>query len=368
MIVDARPATAFVLPRWIAWLFAWSAVAAFIGGVLTGIAQQGLANIPGALVDQLPWIAIIALALTAARMAAAGGTALALAAATVTAATAGPALVSALLRFDWVLDDNSPRFTDVEDATAEYASAISIAGSIIIMVAATMALVALVIAIARLSAIPLTAIARTPFRIEVLGSLIAMALASLAQFASVQADLSFEDLGISTVVRWLSWIVPLLVLLTLSLRWPGFQSIWIVGALALTFIALPAVSGVLGNVDLDLALNAFMALPVAIVALIVVWWNAVPQPARRSPGGIEPSWALEPWSGVAFVLAFVPLFVLPAIVLGHIAYERIEALGSTQRGRLIAASAILLAFINATAAALFAAGALGSVGSLLEGF
>lgn len=369
MLTDTNSSVTTIVPRWVSVLLAWSAVVGIVGGLITSVSQYGLEHLWVAWASVLPWIAILVLSAIAARMAVSRGTPLALAAVTVAAIGVGPAVVSAVFWFDQAAKEESPRVVSFDDATAPYARELSMAGSALAIIAGIAVFAAVVAVLLRLAAVPMATIARTPFRIEVLGALVALFLAAVAQVVASGVTSWSSETSTWFWVDWLSWLVPLMLLLSLALRQSGPSSLWVVGALLYAVFVQPIVVAVVGGDGLGLQWpgTAYLGLPALVLALIVVVWNATPQPPRRSSRGVDVAAPLEPWAGTALVLSFVPLLAIPAVVLGHISYERIESGGSTHRGRLIAATAILLAFINLTLVVLFFAGALGSVSSLIEG-
>ena len=198
-----------------------------------------------------------------------------------------------------------------------------------------------------------------------------------------------RDMSATFWVGWISWFVPVTLTLALGLRRSGLGSMWVAAAALFVFVLEPIVR--------TLALNAFeglgwagelsgwmqssgllasrsaapiettqaIMLPVLAIAAIVLLWNSTPQQAPRAEGRYELAAPLEPWAATALVLSFVPILSVPAIVLGHVSYERIAALGVAYRGRMIAATAIILGILNLTIVFLFFAGALQSVTTLV---
>lgn len=369
MLADSRPSATTIVPRWISVVLAWSAVVGIVGALVTGVSDSGLGGLWAAGASVLPWIVILVLGVIAARMTVSRGTPLALAAVTVATLAVGPAVVSAVFWFDRAVKEDVPREVLFDDATAPYAHELSMIGAALTIIAGILVFAVVVAVLLRLSALPLSQIARTPFRIEVLGALVALFLAAVAQMVAVGANSMALDMNTWFWVDWLSWLVPLMLLLALALRQSGPSSLWVAGALLYAVFVQPVVVALVGGTGLGLRLpeSAYLGVPALVLALIVVVWNATPQPPSRSARGVDVAAPLEPWAGAALVLSFLPVLAIPAVVLGHISYERIESGGSPHRGRLIAATAILLAFINLTLVVLFFAGALGSASSLIEG-
>lgn len=366
-MTDDRAPSSALLPTWAAGLLAWGAGLALPGSVLMSVALLGTSDIAGHLIDELPWIVVLVLAVVGWAMGARRGTPITAAAAVLGAFIAGPLVVRAVLWLDLGFDEErSGLFLD-QELGSDVARPLAIAGGAVSLIAALLAVAGLVIAIRRFASVPVGATARSPFRIEAIGAVIVLVIAAVAQLATEVSGIG--DLDAQAWVTWLSWLVPLALLLSLGLRRPGALSLWIIGGLLIAVVVEPLVQVFIDRPGApSLGTAAFLAAPSLLLALVIVWWNATMQPERRSPGNSVVTAPLEPWAGVAFVLSCVPVLFLPAIVLGHISYERIEASGTAYRGRILAAAAILLSFISLALVALFATGSLSTARDFLGGF
>lgn len=364
--VDRGPSAA-LLPTWAAGLIAWGAGLAVPGWVLTLVAVLGTGDIVGSVIDQLAWIVVLALAVTGWALGARRGTPLTAAAAVLAAFVAGPLAVRAVLWLDAAFDEERAALLLDPGLGIDVARPLAIAGAATSAIGALLAIAGIVIAIRRFASVPVGVTARSPFRIEAIGAVIVIVIAAIAQLATEVSGIG--DLDAQAWVSWLSWLVPLTLLLSLGPRRPGSLSLWIVGGLLIAVIAEPVIQAILDRPGApSLGTAAFLAAPSLLLAVVIAWWNATVQPERRSPGTSVATAPLEPWAGVAFVLSCVPVLFLPAIVLGHVSYERIEASGTAYRGRILAAAAILLSFVNLALVALFVTGSLGTARDFLGGF
>ena len=190
------------------------------------------------------------------------------------------------------------------------------------------------------------ALPRSPFRVE--------ALVLIGAFAVVALVQGVGDLvsGADSVAWIVAFIVPVSLTLALSLRRSGWGSIWIAGLLSL--LVVDDVVRLLLASELDFYRFTPMSQGWAnllLIALIIVvlLWNSV-RPATRTSatdGTLESP--LDPWSAGAFVLAFVPLLSIPAVVLGHLSYEQTMGTSAMARSRLLAGAAIVIGMVNVIA-------------------
>lgn len=342
------PATPYAVPRWTSVLATASAVL-----VIVALLTRAITGADVAWADALPWVVVLALAIPALVLVRVRATPFAMAAATVLAFIAGPQLITGALGFTF-----SAR-TPAEDWVADVAQPAAIAWNALDVVAGLLAVLAVIVIIVRVGSATAGRIPRTPFRVEVIGALVLLGCAAVVQLAGSSVDMPWL-----TVVVWVSRFVPLLLLLALALRVPGAASLAIVGALLLSIV----MDVVVNASPIGQGPEVIVLLGAALVlAIIVIWWNATPQPTRRTERPWDTSAPLEPWAGVALVLSFVPLFFIAAVVLGHLAYERIEGRDSRYRGRVIAASAIVFSFTNLAAIVLVVTGSLSALSTLAEG-
>jgi hypothetical protein len=198
----------------------------------------------------------------------------------------------------------------------------------------------------RWSALATSEVPRSPFRVEVLVLIAAFAIVALVQSPRGPAA------GFDAVVGVLAFVVPVTLTLALSLRRRGPGSVWIAGLLA--FVVLVDLARLLLGSDADFWGLSPMSqgwADLLLIALVVVLllWNSVR--IGSASGVVYPQTAthLDPWSGVAFILAFVPLLSVPAVVLGHFAYEHTMGSAVSARARSLAGSAIVIGMVNAIA-------------------
>ncbi len=164
----------------------------------------------------------------------------------------------------------------------------------------------------------------------------------LAVFLSVGMSQTVSSVG-SHAAAWAvsSIIVPAVLIMTL--REPGEQSLGLAVGLAITTAVFPLLD-LLSNGDgaeaFDVARVSLTTLPIGVLLiLVIVLWN-LRSTAVASDAVATPRQVLDTWAGAAFIMSFVPILAIPAIVIGHITYERLKFSGA--QGRLIAASAIVL--------------------------
>jgi hypothetical protein len=391
MLNSIRDSQSLVVPRRIGVLIVWGAVIGLLGTLASDIAGFGLANLRVTWLDLVPWVVLVAMGGVAALASIRWGSALIEGAALLASAFVGPSFVIAIVDFNWALNVSGDSFTLVafDDPTEAFSRILRIIGGCLVVFAGIMVLTAVAAVLLRQARVRPDQTPKTPFRLEALGATMAFAAVAIVTVLAVGAGSFPRDESVVFWVGWISWFVPVTLSLALGLRRSGLGSMWVAAAALFVFVLEPIVR----TLTLD-ALDGFgwvgdlsgwmqpswllasrstapiettqaIILPVLAIAAIVLLWNSTPQQAPRTEGRHELAAPLEPWAGAALVLAFVPILSVPAIVLGHVSYERIASLGVAFRGRMIAATAIILGILNLTFLLLFFAGALQSVTALI---
>ncbi|CAB4925479.1 MAG: hypothetical protein F2836_02170 [Actinobacteria bacterium] len=391
MLNSIRDSQSLVVPRRVGVLIVWGAVIGLLGTLTSDIAGFGLVNLRVTWLDLVPWVALVAMGAIAALASIRWGSALIEGAALLASAFVGPSLVISIVELDWALKSSGDSLTLVafDDPTEAFSRVLQIIGGCLVIVSGIAVLAAVAAVLLRQARVRPDQIPKTPFRLEALGATLAFATVAIVTVLAVGAGSFPRDMSATFWVGWISWFVPVTLALALGLRRSGLGSMWVAAAALFVFVLEPIVR--------TLALNAFeglgwvgdmsgwmqpswllasrsaapiettqaIMLPVLAIAAIVLLWNSTPQQAPRAEGRYELAAPLEPWAATALVLSFVPILSVPAIVLGHVSYERIAALGVAYRGRMIAATAIILGILNLTIVFLFFAGALQSVTTLV---
>lgn len=379
--------------RYLRWVGTLAVVAGFLGAagtILVSIGYFGTDGIRDLWFLLLPWVAVITFGFLARFLTGARSTGASIALAVIGASLAGPALLSAAARLRWL---NNPELwpapsqgpTDISTSTAEWLLA---AGLSVIVIAAILLGITVWIPVARVATIPGSRVARTPYRIEVLAVLYAMILVAFA-FAPSSWSTAGTYSSLTQAALVLSWLIPLTLVLGISLRTSGIGSIWAVTGLGVVVLVEPAFR-LIGlavwsslnwtsasewwYLDQGLAFGSglivtlaspWLILPTLALIVVVLLWNSQPAPVDGPYCRSTPTSApLDAWSGVAFVLAFIPLIAFPALILGHISYERITSSDKPLRGRLLAATAITLGTLNVFVLLVVGRGSIDSIGDL----
>jgi len=182
---------------------------------------------------------------------------------------------------------------------------------------------------------------RSPFRVEVL-----VLVGAFAVLVGLQGVMDLIPGRVNTA--WvLAFVVPVTVSLAFALRRSGWGSVWVAGALAA--VVFVDVVRLLGHSESQgwstSSLGWADVLLVPLIAVLMLW-NASKRPPVVQVDGREMAEPLHSWAGVAFILAFVPLLSIPAIIIGHVAYEQVVASSRISRGRIFAAAAIVIGLLN----------------------
>lgn len=159
----------------------------------------------------------------------------------------------------------------------------------------------------------------------------------------------------------LSWAVPVLVLLALFVRHGGAIAI---GAAVGAFVGGWLFSLVdtiifwinygtdfvqvtdVASFRLD-SMPQYAIIPVVLLVVVTIWWAMT-----RGVGGnptLNLSTSASPINGtsvVAFCLAWIPLTAIPALILGHMAFDQIADGADPQRGIGLARWAIFVSYIS----------------------
>lgn len=193
-----------------------------------------------------------------------------------------------------------------------------------------------------------------------------------ANFEPLDPFAAFESGDLWVLTRTIVWLLPITLWLAFTCRRGGALA---VGATAGAFTAVALIpwsmdrlaellggprSGFAfeGSVDpvgvvsgyeaFDvLGTSPLVIIPSAVLLLVTLWWAlshhaSVERSRVTAPAG-------SPVSGLAvlaFVLAWIPLTCLPAIVLGHMAYDQVTTSEVPQRGIGLARWSIVLAYLT----------------------
>ena len=378
-VVDPRR---FAHVRWVGTLAVVAGFVAITGTVMVSIGYFGTGSVRSVWLELLPWIVIILFGFLARFLRGQRATGAAIGLAVIGVLVAGPSIIGNLARLRWLNDADlwpvaAGTPTDISPTTAEWLLAV---GLLLIVIASIMVAISSWIPVSRSALIPGIRIPRSPYRIEVLALLFVFVIVAVATASDAWSSFGTYSTFTKTALL-LSWLIPLTLVLGFTLRSSGMGSLWAVAALGIAVIAEPAARSLALSVWSGLGwtnaedwwyqeqawamgrglapglASATLILPVIVLIAVVILWNAQPAaidgPYVRTTPASAP---LDPWAGVAFVLAFIPLIALPALILGHISYERIAASDRPVRGRVLAATAITIGIVSVTALALFITG------------
>lgn len=369
--------------RWTGTLAVVGGAFGLVGTLTISVGYFGTGSLRGAWLLALPWLVIMVFGFLVRFLRGARSAGASLGLAVLGAVVVGPVFVSAAGRLRWIDDPGlwpTPIgfSTNVSDSAAEW---LLRGGLVLVVIAAFLVGISCWIPVARTTTIPGSQMPRSPYRIEVLALVFVLVLVALSTSTS---DLTFFGTyaSVAQLAILLSWIVPLSLVLGLSLRSNGLGSLWVAAGLGIAVVAEPVVRSIglavfsglnwtdaadswyqesvfaVGNGLISTAANGWIILPSIVIIVVIALWNAsgslVEGPSSRETPISAP---LDPWAGTAFVLAFIPLISVPALALGHISYERVVASDKPLRGRVLAATAIVLSLFNIAAVVLIATGA-----------
>jgi hypothetical protein len=370
---ESRRSTWTRSSRWVGVLAMVAAGMGIVGSLVKSFEFFGATELRVTWLDTLPWIIVLILGVCVHFLRGRGSTASAYGLVTFSAVIAGPTLLVSLAELRQV----------------KFESLLTV-GLLLSIVAAVLLIIGIWTVVAKAASIGVIDIPKSPFRVEVLAIILVFVLVAL--LVPESSFMGFTQI-FGEYAQWaylLSWVVPLALVLTFTLRSPGLGSVWVIAALAIAFVIEPLVRTVVllifsaldwvnelgkwlqptglaaGRESIPLFASAWLVIPVIVLCLVVLLWNANPSPVTAHVVERSPSAQIDPWAGTAFILSYVPLISFPAIVLGHISYERIVADGERHRGRVLAAAAIFFGVLNIALIALFVGGALDAVSNLLD--
>lgn len=359
--------------RWTGTLAITAGVLAVVAIDVTSLAYLGLAGFWASWINTLPWVGVILFGLGVRYLSGVRSAAASLGLAVLGAVLVGPTVLAAGARLKWwqnaeVWPSPSPisgsaRFPE------DLANALIGVGSGLLIVASVLVAVAAWIPVSRVVRIPGSSLPQTPFRIE---SLTIIFLIFIVGTASANFEWSFVGAyaQVTTYALLFSWLIPLTVVLSLSLRSSGLGSVGVIVGLVTVFILEPLLRrlslafyegsdllsatswwyqepGVSADSGMTpLAVGQGIAVPVVFLTLLVLLWNSQTPPdvpASKSPTTYAAP--IEPWAGVSVILAAIPPFSIAAVVLAHMSYERVLASQEAFRGRILAAFAIVLGML-----------------------
>jgi len=362
------------------------------GMLIAAVGRFGLVNLRTTWLEIPPWMVVMAFAICVRVLPGRKSTASSFGLAVFSATFVGPLLVATLLNLRWSGDsvDLGIPFIPFRDVTSDQSDTYTTVGLLLALIAGLLLVVVIGVVVARALSYQVGEIPKSPFRIEVLSLILILFIVALVFSSNTDLGMGGVIGALPGPVLLLSWSVPLTLVLAFTLRSSGQGSIWAVVGLAIAFVIEPVFRVLLltvlnsfgwaDGIDewiLPTALSmsrgasptlasAWLIIPVTFLCVVVLLWNTQPSPSSRAPIERSASAPIDAWAGTAFVLSFVPLVSLPAIVLGHVSYDRIVADGERQRGRVLAAAAIFLGILNVASILLVSAGALGMVSNLLD--
>jgi len=393
IVADISTAGRFVRLRWTGSVAVVGGALGTAGTITVSVGYFGIESIRGSWLSVLPWLVVITFGLLIRflRGPRSGGASMGLA--VVGSFLIGPAFVASAARLRWI---NDPAIWPSPSAPpsgipASVAEWLAIGGLVAILLASLLVGISSWVPIARASMRSGRLVPRSPYRVEVLAILLVFVLVALATSSDI--SLSAGTYGsFTTTALLLSWLIPFTLVLGLGLRSSGLGSMWIAAGLAIAVVAEPIARSVglgvwsgfgwSGAPDiwyqqdafatssdlLPTLASAWLIVPSLAIIAVVLLWNASSGLSEGPYSRATPlSSPLDPWAGVAFTLAFIPLISIPALILGHISYERIVSSDRPLRGRLLAGAAITLGILNIAAVALFATGTLTSVDDIWIG-
>lgn len=393
VVTEGTPQDRFRHLRWTGTLAVVSGALGLTGNLLIAAGYFDISGLRSAWLTGLPWIAVIAFGLLVRFLRGFKSAGASLGLAVVGAVLAGPAFLMSAARLRWMNEPGlwpSPASSlrTVSDDAAEW---LLTGGLTLTVVAAVLLVASCWIPVARAGAIPGNLVPRSPYRIETLALIVVLVVVA---FSTSRGDWAFFGTysTFAHIAILLSWIVPLSVVLGLGLRSNGLGSLWVATGLAVAVVVEPVArfigltiwstlgwndapddwyqEGALttGSLLIPTAASAWIILPVLAIIGVIVLWNSTSRLIEGPFSHETPRSApLDPWAGTAFVLSFVPVISVPALILGHISYERVVTSDQPLRGRVIAATAIVLGLLNIAVVVLVASGATSTFGDLWIG-
>lgn len=277
------------------------------------------------------------------------------------------------------------RFPDPDwlDSIADGSAFAIRAGDLLLWFAALAALGFTVVTIVGLKDLLLNRASTASFSIDMTVLLVLFFLVTVSSFGSVVFGDYFSSVGdlATSSSLWLQvlllvWLVPLTLWLALTGRQGGVIALGSASGLVAALLVIPATMNLLvdvvfggssgrlvfsdGGIGSELSsyelLDRVGILPAAavvavIMLIIALWWSlgthSGGNPARALGTTASPVNSL---SVVAFVLAWFPFTAIPAVVLGHMAYDQVVDGDAAQRGIGLSRWAIVLGYLSAVAA------------------
>ena len=332
-----------------------------------GLAQvlASLSQITGSL---LIWIGLTSVAIAAFALQGKWSQGAVVGLATIAATIGLPLATTSLLG----LGDLSPSLVQspATDPTHSIGLTLITLGDSVHLMVSVFLLVVFAVTLSRLARVPGWLALRSPYRTEVLALVVAFTVLAVTLGSPTRTLEPFGDWWSWYLL--LQWLIPCSLALTLFTRFSGPSTVWTAFTALTLFSVWPwalSMALTLNNNALtsgydawsdsiQVAATGWLVLPLLALAIVCVLWYASPRQAGPPDSDVDVGAPLEPWAGAAFIFAFLPLLSIPAIFLGHTAYERINAQAPRIRGRLFCASAITLGILNITALGLFLGGAL----------
>lgn len=336
-------------------------------------------------VQLLPWAVAVALFVTALFVGARLRLGLMAAGVVVLLRLAVPLLVTLLPGQDNTHAIWTTKFPDPEwVASIADGSAFAIrAGDLLMWFAALATLGFTVVTVLGLRDLLLARASTASFSLDMTVLIVVFFLVTVSSFGSVVFGNYFTSLGdLATAsslwlqVLLLIWLIPLTLWLALTSRQGGAIALGSASGLVAAMLVIPVAMNLLvdvvfdgssgrivfssGEIGSDVSsyelLDRVGILPaaagIAVVMLIIcLWWglstHTGERPSRPRATTASPVNSL---SVVAFILAWFPFTAIPAVVLGHMAYDHVVDGPTAQRGIGLSRWAIVLGYVSAVAA------------------
>lgn len=272
---------------------------------------------------------------------------------------------------------SDPVYAEWESAIAEGQS-VPIAVARWVMVAGMLLLFAFaVVAAARLRPLLLGPASRSGFGIDMTVLLAVFAIAAIAigragvsgGWLDGLTDAWSTDIPDVVTIRTFSWVLPLVIWLALACRQGGALAVGATAGLVVTFIVLPWAVDVIGDTIGDkmpgyagtqagggpspyealdwTGTKPMLGVLSVVLLLIALWWAlGVQSSGSRPPLGVASGSKVNALSVVSFTLSWFPITAIPAIVLGHVAYDQVADAREPQRGIGLARWSIILGYLT----------------------
>jgi hypothetical protein len=366
-----------------------AAILGLLGSLLVSVGYLGVSSLRITWISGLPWLVVLGIAVFSISQRGSRSVAAVFGMVTSAVVFAGPTVLIAMNNIRWY---QTPYDTwgnvMFSDWTSDFSSTLVIIGLVALFFAGAFFLYAgfrVCLAAARL---PTGLVPKTPYRIEALSLILVIFFVGLLLNTPTDYGDSFTIYAGGGLILLLAWLIPLSLVLTFTLRQPGAASLWVTGSLIGSLLIEPVFRSVLvnflsnekttesmslyvqsgfgntGSALVPTLFSAWVIIPVMILAIVVILWNSAPEPPTQIPNAAAYTAPIDNWAAGSFVLAFVPFLSVPAIALGHISYERVLSCNGLVRGRIFAASAIVLGILNIASVVLIVSGVVRSVSDL----